>query len=510
MYLAELGIILERLPQIESVVRQIDEHVEETGPDSVWEVGRISRSISADPNVIRHVYDELVAFGVMMRVDARRCSCGQYCLRGELVCSVCCDRPIERTVVYVMEPSRAAVARTRISNARMGKRYALVLKGGGVKGAAYVGALSELNLLAEVRFEHFCGTSAGAITAAILAMGHDVHTLEKIVRGIPFSSFLKRGWHPNYNLPPWRLEPVSAKAGLMSSLAMILLVPAHLLAVAWRGFNGGVFSAAPVGRLIKYVHEWRPDSSGRRRLEADKVCQSNFGELRYGLTVVSASTGTSSEHVFALDGDLLDTAVRSSMAIPGLFERVDFGQNVLIDGGVVANYPSRILRKLHPDFNILGMYLYDGNHVNRASDRSAGIVSIVRTLTDVVLGQSERHVVSEEVATTIQIDTHPIGTSDFGVDANDIDLLIAAGRLAVWSFLLSNDHGLALRRALPSRVEYEAERERVDGLRRNAKRRWRWRKRGRLILILLPVFVLLGLTTVGLILSIGWLLSYLR
>ncbi len=69
----------------------------------------------------------------------------------------------------------------------------LAIKGGGVKGAAYVGAIRELdkaNLLAPI--QRVSGTSAGAMMACMICAGYNVDELEKLMLGIQFSKFKKR------------------------------------------------------------------------------------------------------------------------------------------------------------------------------------------------------------------------------------------------------------------------------------------------------------------------------
>ena len=58
----------------------------------------------------------------------------------------------------------------------------LVFEGGGVKGIAYAGALKVLedkNILSQV--DRVAGTSAGAITAALVAMKYDADQIDEIV-----------------------------------------------------------------------------------------------------------------------------------------------------------------------------------------------------------------------------------------------------------------------------------------------------------------------------------------
>src|SRR5438128_663800 len=66
--------------------------------------------------------------------------------------------------------------------------YALVMKGGGLKGLACVGAFAELQPF--YRFDLYVGTSAGAIIAALLAAGYTADEMEKILREMNFADFL--------------------------------------------------------------------------------------------------------------------------------------------------------------------------------------------------------------------------------------------------------------------------------------------------------------------------------
>jgi hypothetical protein len=63
---------------------------------------------------------------------------------------------------------------------RMPNTFDVVFEGGGIKGASFCGALKVLEE-AKVTFRHLVGTSAGAITAALLAAGYRWDQLLKIL-----------------------------------------------------------------------------------------------------------------------------------------------------------------------------------------------------------------------------------------------------------------------------------------------------------------------------------------
>ncbi|MEE4184410.1 MAG: patatin-like phospholipase family protein, partial [Gammaproteobacteria bacterium] len=71
----------------------------------------------------------------------------------------------------------------------------LVFEGGGVKGIAYVGALESLGrrrILPQIR--RVGGTSAGAINAALFALGYSNAATRELLAELDFTSFLDADW----------------------------------------------------------------------------------------------------------------------------------------------------------------------------------------------------------------------------------------------------------------------------------------------------------------------------
>ena len=82
-----------------------------------------------------------------------------------------------------------------------------VFNGGGPKGAAFAGAIREVE--SSIRWKSVAGTSAGAITACLLAAGYDGKTIEHISAKLEFSSLLD----------PFDLEDVKASARQWAQVA---------------------------------------------------------------------------------------------------------------------------------------------------------------------------------------------------------------------------------------------------------------------------------------------------
>jgi len=88
--------------------------------------------------------------------------------------------------------ARAAKPATAIVPVGLRATNALIMKGGGVKGLAFAGAIRELEKCFE--FETFVGTSAGAVAAALLAAGATGAELEENVSPKSLSRFSR--WPP--------------------------------------------------------------------------------------------------------------------------------------------------------------------------------------------------------------------------------------------------------------------------------------------------------------------------
>ena len=69
-----------------------------------------------------------------------------------------------------------------------------VFEGGGVKGIAFVGALEAAREHGIERWVNVAGTSAGAIIAALLAVGYRPDELRRILEETDYNQFADYGW----------------------------------------------------------------------------------------------------------------------------------------------------------------------------------------------------------------------------------------------------------------------------------------------------------------------------
>ena len=190
------------------------------------------------------------------------------------------------------------------------KKYTnLVFKGGGVKGIAYAGAILELDKMGILPgIKRVAGTSAGAITAALLALGYTSKEVENAVREMDFASFKDKG-------------------GLVGKII------GFLRKYGW--YKGDTFKSW-LGDRIK---EKTGDKNTTFKQLKDLVAQNKGGYRE--LYVVATNLNKQYLEIFSVEQhsevSIVD-AVRMSMSIPLFFNSVTWNQNIMVDGGMGYNY----------------------------------------------------------------------------------------------------------------------------------------------------------------------------
>jgi NTE family protein len=197
----------------------------------------------------------------------------------------------------------------------------LVFEGGGVKGIAYAGALKVLEEYKNAKGEKIktlpeikrvAGTSAGAITAALVALGAGSKDVEDIVGGTKFREFMD------------------------DSFLVIRDINRLLHDYGW--YKGDAFSAW----MQKQVYALCQDSEITFSELAQKAspAKSQFKELFVVGTNLSMQMPVVYSAEMTPDFPVWE-AVRISMSIPLFFAAVKLTQpeQVFVDGGVTWNYP---------------------------------------------------------------------------------------------------------------------------------------------------------------------------
>lgn len=275
-------------------------------------------------------------------------------------------------------------------NSHEKKTKVLVMKGGGVKGLAYVGAIRELQRF--YNFDWFVGTSAGAIAALLLAAGYEVNELEKVLSNKNFSDFLDSKWKA-----PFRLI-----------------------------FQNGLFEARTFVTWIDQLLKDKIKSMGPLPLEKLPNRVTIYASRRYKKALIFDSTKERKETSASF-------AVRCSMSIPFIFTpQRDQGLRVL-DGGMQNNYPVDELLANNPETDFIGLYL--GNYYEGMPKEPSQLSDLLSIWTEAV----DVEAVEKHFEQTIIIDPRPISTIDFNLTAIEKMFLLKSGRTAALRFLLNKN-----------------------------------------------------------------------
>lgn len=248
-------------------------------------------------------------------------------------------------------------------------QFDLVFQGGGAKGMVFVGAMRAYEAQ-HCTYDRLMGTSAGAITAALLAAGYTsqemLAALSERENGVPvFALFMGappaftekeiqggalRKFLSDINVP---LLPNFAEKHLDTHIAQALADNAHgrhLVALVERGgwFSAHKFVAWIQRKLDEGKHNGKP-----RRYSAMTLAEF-FAATGRELTLIASDTSSSRmlvlNHRTAPQCPLV-WAVRMSMSIPFLWDEVIWqpqwgayrGQTItnhaVVDGGVLSNFP---------------------------------------------------------------------------------------------------------------------------------------------------------------------------
>ncbi len=167
------------------------------------------------------------------------------------------------------------------------KKIGLALGGGAARGAAHIGALKAFDEY-NLKFDLIAGTSVGSIVGACMAAGIGWKEMEKVVENLELPDLLK-----------------------------------------WKKWEIG-YDPAAIGDFLE-----------------DIIGINDFDQLSLPFAAVATDVKHAKEKVYK-KGNLLK-AVQSSCALPGVFVPIKENGTILVDGGVVNNVPSNVVKDMGAD-----------------------------------------------------------------------------------------------------------------------------------------------------------------
>lgn len=189
-------------------------------------------------------------------------------------------------------------------------KVAVVLSGGGAKGLAHIGVLKALED-AGLYPDMITGTSMGAVIGGLYATGYSASEIEEIAKKMNWEELLSN----QIPLSHVAFEEKTYYGRYVAELPVIKNKPKLP-----QGLIEGQKLHEELSRLTRSVHRIR-----------------NFDDLPIPYRAVATNIETG-ERVILSRGSL-PSAIRASMAIPTIFTPVRIGDTLMVDGGLVRNFP---------------------------------------------------------------------------------------------------------------------------------------------------------------------------
>jgi len=281
------------------------------------------------------------------------------------------------------------------------KKYDGVFEGGGVKGVALIGALKRMEEEG-IEFGRVAGTSAGAITAALISVGYKAEEIKDILWKKDFNDFanvevfIRKKWRIIFSSYFFRLLSLffsSAGYGVFATNKFYLWIKGLLK-------DKGVtdFKSVP-----GYLRVFAVDILKQQLLQFDK---------------------DTSPHLEVAD------AVRMSMSIPLFFGARIKKDALVVDGGVLANYPIATFSDNESLVSTIGFKLISKDE-NLPPSFPTNILAYLMRIFETMQTAHERVYVEEaKWARTIPIPTGTISTIKFDLTEEDKRFLWDSGYAA--------------------------------------------------------------------------------
>jgi len=207
----------------------------------------------------------------------------------------------------------------------------IALGGGGVRGAAHVGVLQEMDS-AGIKIDRIAGVSAGAVIGCLYAYSLDGKWVEDHFRNI------------------WSSQSLS---GLTSKTLFDN--------GSTKSFVGGIKRTLTdyVIALISLHRNSLIKSDQLREILELLIPVNSFDQLKIPIKIISTDIA-SGKDVISEEGNLIDALIKSC-SIPGIMEPVIEGERVIVDGGVSMPIPiSPLLESCDVTVAVdIGIYKFD-------------------------------------------------------------------------------------------------------------------------------------------------------
>ena len=218
-------------------------------------------------------------------------------------------------------------------------KVGVVLGGGGAKGAAHIGVLKYLEEIG-IPVDYVAGTSMGSIIGGLYAVGYSPDELAVLIANMNWSEYVGNSIDRSAMSPEMRNRNSTMFMNIPFSLDGLL-----------KGESKNINNFLPSAYVnnTALINLFNDLCIGYQE-------DMDFNRLPIPFACVATDIATGKEVVIRHGN--VPTAMRASMAIPGVFSPVLMDGKVLVDGGLVNNFPADVLHNMGADI-IIGVEVTD-------------------------------------------------------------------------------------------------------------------------------------------------------
>ncbi|WP_171595250.1 patatin-like phospholipase family protein [Marinifilum caeruleilacunae] len=272
-----------------------------------------------------------------------------------------------------------------------GKRpkIGLVLSGGGAKGFAHVGVLKIIDEL-EIPIDYISGTSMGSIIGGFYSIGYSAQQIEDMILSQNWDKLLADEISRKY-------VPFHEKQNYERHVLSFPIKPKGIQ------LPSGIVKGQNVINLFE-------------RLSIDYHDVTDFNKLP--IPFVCVATDIETGEAVILDNGYLPEAMRASMAIPTVFSPIEIDGRLLVDGGMVNNFPVKEVVDMGADI-VIGVDVQAGP---KSKEELSSFLDIInQTVSLMSLNEFKKNIDFVDVYIKPNINNYSVGSF------NEADSLIRKG-----------------------------------------------------------------------------------
>lgn len=305
-------------------------------------------------------------------------------------------------------------------------KVGLVLAGGGAKGAAHIGAIQYLEELG-IPVDMVVGTSMGSIVGGLYSLGYSPADINGMIKDMDWSYYMSSGVRRKYESFATSHRKNSYGINVHFGLGELKYqneMMQHRDETAEKLLETGEFVNTQVSSpVLRSLPSGFIDGENLMNL-FNNLCigyqdSIDFRNLPIAYACVATNALDGKQEV--LTSGRVPLAMRASMAIPMVFSPVEYDGKLLVDGGLVNNFPTDICKEMGADI-IIGVELTKGFKADRAE-----VAALPGMLGQLITIATSGHNAANRRLCDVYIHPDMNGYGTMSFDAASIDTLVQRG-----------------------------------------------------------------------------------